>query len=40
VFSAPNGGWEYPLFLIVISLVVALQASGPSPHGSSRSTAS
>jgi putative oxidoreductase len=27
VFSAPNGGWEYPLFLIVISLVVALQAS-------------
>ena len=26
VFSAPNGGWEYPLFLIVISVVVALQA--------------
>jgi putative oxidoreductase len=26
VFNAPNGGWEYPLFLIVISLVVALQA--------------
>jgi putative oxidoreductase len=26
VFSAPNGGWEYPLFLIVISLVVAAQA--------------
>jgi len=25
VFSAPNGGWEYPLFLIVISIVVALQ---------------
>ena len=24
VFSAPNGGWEYPLFLIVISVVVAL----------------
>ena len=23
VFNAPNGGWEYPLFLIVISLVVA-----------------
>jgi putative oxidoreductase len=38
VFSAPNGGWEYPLFLIVISIVVALQASGPSPYGSSRST--
>ena len=26
VFSSANGGWEYPLFLIVISLVVALQA--------------
>lgn len=26
VFSAQNGGWEYPAFLIVISLVVALQA--------------
>jgi putative oxidoreductase len=26
VFSAPNGGWEYPLFLIVISVVVALQS--------------
>lgn len=28
VFNAPNGGWEYPLFLIVISLVVAAQAAG------------
>ena len=27
VFNAPNGGWEYPLFLIVISLVVAAQAA-------------
>jgi putative oxidoreductase len=27
VFNAPNGGWEYPLFLIVISAVVALQAT-------------
>ncbi len=26
VFSGANGGWEYPLFLIVISIVVALQA--------------
>jgi putative oxidoreductase len=26
VFSNANGGWEYPLYLIVISLVVALQA--------------
>jgi putative oxidoreductase len=30
VFSAPNGGWEYPLFLIVISVVVALQSYGSS----------
>lgn len=30
VFNAPNGGWEYPVFLIVISLVVALQAYGSS----------
>ena len=27
VFSNANGGWEYPLYLIVISVVVALQAS-------------
>ena len=35
VFNAPNGGWEYPLFLIVISLVVAAQAYGSnrSPSG-------
>jgi putative oxidoreductase len=26
VFSAANGGWEYPLYLIVIAVVVALQA--------------
>jgi len=26
VFSATGGGWEYPLFLIVVSVVVALQA--------------
>jgi putative oxidoreductase len=26
VFSNANGGWEYPLFLIVITAVVALQA--------------
>jgi putative oxidoreductase len=33
VFNAPNGGWEYPVFLIVISLVVAAQAT----YGSRRS---
>ena len=26
VFSANGGGWEYPLFLIVVSAAVALQA--------------
>lgn len=26
VFSNEGGGWEYPLFLIVVSVVVALQA--------------
>ena len=26
VFSNANGGWEYPLFLIVVSVAVALQA--------------
>jgi putative oxidoreductase len=30
VFNAPNGGWEYPLFLIVVSAVVALQATAPA----------
>lgn len=28
VFSNTGGGWEYPLFLIVISVVVALQDRG------------
>ena len=27
VFSNTNGGWEYPLYLVVISIVVALQAA-------------
>jgi putative oxidoreductase len=28
VFSAANGGWEYPVFLIAASLVLALLGSG------------
>ena len=28
VFSAANGGWEYPLFLIIVSGVVALLGNG------------
>jgi putative oxidoreductase len=36
VFSAAGGGWEYPLFLILVSVVVSLQAFAAR----SRSTAS
>lgn len=28
VFSAPNGGWEFPAFLVATSIVVAIQGSG------------
>ncbi len=28
VFSNANGGWEYPLFLVVVSMVVALLGPG------------
>lgn len=28
VFTAANGGWEYPLLLVVVSLVVALVGDG------------
>jgi len=28
VFSAPNGGWEYPVFLVVASVVQALLGDG------------
>ena len=28
VFSVPGGGWEYPLFLIVVSAVVGLAGEG------------
>jgi len=28
VFSAPNGGWEYPLFLIAVSVVHVLLGDG------------
>jgi putative oxidoreductase len=34
VFSNTNGGWEYPVFLIVVSIVVALLGSGPYAVGS------
>ena len=38
VFSASGGGWEYPLFLIVVSVVVALQAF--AAHAVTRAAAS
>jgi putative oxidoreductase len=28
VFSAPNGGWEYPVFLVIVSMAVALVGDG------------
>lgn len=28
VFSTPNGGWEYPIFLSIVALVQALLGSG------------
>lgn len=28
VFNAPNGGWEYPAFLVVAALAVALLGDG------------
>jgi putative oxidoreductase len=33
VFSAANGGWEYPAFLIAASLVLALLGDGPYALG-------
>jgi len=38
VFSAAGGGWEYPLFLIVVSVVVALQAFAARSIRTSSST--
>jgi putative oxidoreductase len=28
LFSAPNGGWEYPAFLALVSVVVGLLGNG------------
>jgi putative oxidoreductase len=39
VFSATGGGWEYPLFLIVVSVVVALQSFAARGARSSATTA-
>ncbi len=34
VFSYPNGGWEYPAFLVVVSAVQALIGEGAYPLAS------
>ena len=39
VFSAAGGGWEYPLFLIVVSAAVALQAFAARSAASSSAPA-
>ena len=39
VFSAPNGGWEYPVFLIVASVVQALLGDGVYKISFNRKTA-
>ena len=36
VFSANGGGWEYPLFLIVVSVAVALQAFAARERAANR----
>lgn len=38
VFSAAGGGWEYPLFLILVSVVVSLQAFAVRGRSASRAT--
>jgi putative oxidoreductase len=39
VFSATGGGWEYPLFLIVVSVAVALQYFAARSVATNRSAA-
>ena len=36
VFSAPNGGWEYPLFLMAMSVVHGLLGDGAAALASPR----
>ncbi len=36
VFTAPNGGWEYPLFLIAMSVAHALLGDGAYALGGAR----
>ena len=39
VFSATGGGWEYPLFLILVSVVVSLQAFAARSRSTARAPA-
>lgn len=36
VFSAPNGGWEYPAFLVIAAIVVGLLGDGKYALAGSR----
>lgn len=38
LFTAPNGGWEYPVFLAAMSLVMALLGDGAYSIGRQRSS--
>lgn len=38
VFSAPNGGWEYPIFLAIAAIVQALIGDGAHAIGSVRTS--
>lgn len=36
-FTSPKGGWEYPLFLVLSAVAVALQGAGAFALGSNKS---
>src|SRR5262249_1546097 len=40
VFTSPNGGWEYPLYLFVLCIAQALLGDGPLALSPSRAPAS
>ena len=39
VFTSPNGGWEYPLYLFVLCIAQALLGSGPLAFDAARHAA-
>lgn len=36
VFTSPNGGWEYPAFMVVAAISVALLGNGAFALGSGK----